>query len=151
MATEETRTLLDHLRDLHHELALHYHRLAQTHESERLKLLLDYLGEHEERLSGAFARYKDGADQGVLDVWHRWLEEPTPSEVIQDLNLSADASEDDVVEAAMKVTQAVIDRYRTQAEAAPPNRVGEALRSVIKLEEKALAQLARDTERLRDL
>jgi len=151
MATENIRMLVGHLREVHQELAAHYHRLAESQQTPRLKMLLDYLGEHEDRLVHTLSEYGKGTDSGTLESWNQWLNDPDPAEVIASVDLPDNPTEDDIADAAIKVSQSLIDFYRSIADDSVPDRVSEALHHLIALEEGSLKQVARDTGRLRDL
>lgn len=70
MRFQTTRELLDKLRYFHQQASRYYHQLAEdSHDQERVKLLLDYLATHEEKLADATEQYENDMTVGLADTW----------------------------------------------------------------------------------
>lgn len=68
----EPKTMSDVLKltqDWHHEISKHLQNNAESTDSERNQMLLDYLSEHEEKLSKTLETFREKADLGALDTW----------------------------------------------------------------------------------
>ena len=62
MQIEQIKDILDWIVDFHQQMTQCYEHCAEQAESLRLKMLLEYLSEHESQLTQTISRYEEEAD-----------------------------------------------------------------------------------------
>ncbi len=79
MRFEQTKDVLDHVRDFHHEasqffqrVSAHINELSDDDSVEREQLLLDYLVEYQIRLQENTERYEEEAPDALLNTWFQY-------------------------------------------------------------------------------
>ena len=152
---EQTRSVIDHARDFHEQLAHYYHGLADVANQTRVRLLLDYMSDHEERLAKALAEYEDSAPASILNTW---LQSPHETdsliairEHLQGVRIDPSIEVDDVIETGIKLSEHLLEVYRDLARQSEPESVRQVFENLLRMEEKAQQQFARDAGRLSDL
>ncbi|WP_111656776.1 hypothetical protein [Isoalcanivorax indicus] len=135
----------------HQHLAEEYQRLSNGESRERLRLILQYLADHELALQQALAAYCDGGHDGALDTWYDSAPDiplPTPSSTL----LSAAQPEAAImlVHAALAFHDTVIELYTKMAAIAPNETVREIFENLCALENHEKLRLVRATTALDD-
>ena len=155
MSVDQTRNIIDHAREFHQQVAEYYHRLADTAEGARARLLLDFMSEHEQRLATALADYEASAPEKLLNTW---LQEGNETddladvcEEIRQLQNRPSINIDDLVGLGIKVSECLLAVYRDLAERAEPSTVRQVFENLVAMEERAQQQFARDAGRMSDL
>ena len=69
MKVQQTHSVIDLAREFHEQVGEYYHRLADAAQQTRVRLLLDYMSQHEQRLASALADYEDLAPKAILNTW----------------------------------------------------------------------------------
>ena len=104
----------------HRELGDYYQHRGEDLANPRLQMTLNYLAEHKYQLATALQRYRDSADQGVLETWLDHVPEMDALPVLEDVTNTAiadlgakldDAEEEDVVSIALAIDKQLIDAY----------------------------------------
>lgn len=143
MEYERTRDILNHARKFHSRLQAWYEGLSGQAEKHRVKLLLAYLSRHEERLSEHLARYETHAAQEVLDTWFQYVPEEDTMQRFRAIELTPDMTVNQVVTAALKLDQYLVDLFREGARRTMSSEVREILNSLLELEEEEQLRLKR--------
>ncbi len=147
---ERTRDVLDHVRSFHEKLADYYARLEGRSERARVCLLLEYLSGHERHLADTLMRYEEKASRGVLNTWFKFSPEDKLRS-IQETDLSADMSCDEVVAAALELDERILDFYRDMASRAENPQVRELFEDLLQMERNEERQLTRNALALGDI
>ena len=151
MSVEQTRNIIDHTKAFHRMASLYYHRLADSTQRERVKLLLDYMSEHELRLAHGLAEYEESAPENILNTWLQSSGTTDAIQLVTDSETVAEMSIDEIVELGIKLSECVLDVYQDLASRAEPESVRQVFANLLSMEEKALQQFVRDAGRLSDL
>ena len=151
MSVEQARTIIDHTRDFHQRISSYYHRLADSTQQERVKLLLDYMCEHEKRLALGIEEYENSAPDSILNTWFLTPECTDATKFLEDIPLKSDLSVETIVELGIKATSCVMQVYKTLAEQAEPESVRQVFSNLLQMEEKSQQQFVRDAGLLADL
>ena len=151
MAVEQIRAILDHVRDFHEQVSEYYHRLADAAGQTRVRLLLDYMAQHEQRLADSMAEYEASASSQILGTWLQSTGQTDIRDSLHDFEIHPNMSVDEVTEIGLGVHQSLVDLYRNLAESAEPESVRELFASLWQMEEKESQQFSRDVGRLADL
>ena len=151
MTVEQTRSIIDHTRIFHGWTSQYYHRLADSTQRSRVKLLLDYMSEHEKRLADCLAAYEDTAPQKILNTWLQSAGTTDAAKLLEDVELGPRMSVDDVIDLGVSLSECALVVVRNLAEGAEPESVRQVFANLSSLEEKAQQQFVRDAGRLADL
>jgi hypothetical protein len=151
MTVEQTRNIIDHTRIFHRRVSQYYHHLADSTQRGRVKLLLDYMSEHEKRLADCLSAYEDSAPEKILNTWFQTASTTDASDLIADVELVPGMSVDEIVDLGIRLAECVLEVYKDLARQSEPESVRQVFTSLLNLEQKALQQFVRDAGRLADL
>lgn len=155
MPLTQTRAIIDRSRDFHEQVSALYHRMADDANQTRVRLLLDYMSQHEQRIAEALAEYEHDAPTKVLDSWLQDAgngeSHPHLFNRIRALQLNVSSDVDEVIALGVSLSEELIAQYRELADRAEPKFLREVFSNVQRMEEKALKQFVRDAGRLNDL
>lgn len=111
MSYEQVRDILDHLNKLHQQLHDYYEGLSRSCTKARLKMLLDYLGEHESLTQRQLKEYMDSADRSTLETYFSFTPDRDRWEMIQKLHITNDSSVSDVIDAILTVDDSLMSIF----------------------------------------
>jgi len=153
MAFETTKDVLDHARKFHTKLGDFYNLLSSKSEKQRVKLLLDYMSEHEKYLEETLCRYEEEVSKKILNTWFRYS---PPKELLEicrgvSLNRIDELSVDDVIEMAVKLNQCLIDFYKEMSKNSKTDLIREAFTNLMEMEKRQELELVRDAQQWKDL
>ena len=151
MSNEQTRDILEHARQFHQHVSEFYDQLSCQTEKERIKMLLDYMSRHEQNMAKALADFEHSAPVHLLNACYKVGRQFRPcSEVIRDLNISADMSVDEVIQMGLEFDDCLIAVYKDRAENAPDENVRGVFQNLVELAQKEKRQLSRNAQRVLD-
>ncbi|MCE9616703.1 MAG: hypothetical protein K8T26_20705 [Lentisphaerae bacterium] len=139
------RQLLDHARDFHHQLSAYCTQLGDQAEQMRVRMLLDYLRQHEDHLESCLASYEANADRKVLDYCMKFSPADVGTKCFKDLTVKPGMSVADVMDAVLQVDECLLRYYRQIAEEATAPEVRELFSQLAKLEQSEERLMARRT------
>ena len=151
MAVEQARSIIEHMRNFHKRVSLYYHRLADSTQKQRVKLLLDYMSEHEQRLANCIRDYEETASTSILNTWFQTASNTDAGKSLQDIELGPNQSVDDIIYLGIQVSECVLVVYRNLADQAEPESVQQVFANLLRMEENAQKQFTRDAGRLADI
>ena len=155
MAVEQIGAVIDHIRDCHEQVAEYFHRLADGAQRTRVRLLLDYMSAHEERLADALADYEDAAPAKILNTWLTSDTEIAGLTEVKDClrqaHVDAAIDVEKLIELGLKLSDCLLNVYRDLAERGEPESIRQVFENLLHMEEKAQRQFARDAGRMSDL
>lgn len=150
MTVQRTRDVLERAREFHRQLGAFYHDLESKTDRPRVKLLLDYMSLHEERLDAFLEKYEQVAEKGVLNAWLQNVPELAACKCFEQLHLSPDMTADEVVRIALGLDECLVKLYETVAQQAPSTDVKELFQELLEQVRKEDRQLVRDALELED-
>lgn len=131
MPFEQTRDVIEQARDFHRQLADLFHRIERESDRERIRMLMDYLAAHEERMERRLAAFETDTARPLLDKWYQY---PPPEDIaraLQQVRLSPDMSVPEIVCAALHLDEQILRLYRWAADSAPSPEVREVFESLL--------------------
>lgn len=151
MSTLRTSDVLDQAREFHARLSSYYAGLSDGTPSERLRLLFDYLSRHEQQMSESLHRYRHDAAPRILDVWLQNVpdERALKSCAILDLDTSADA--EDIITAALRYDDCVIDLYQHMQDLAPHEELRDVFANLMEMERHEQQRATRNAQMICDM
>ena len=152
MRFEQTRTILQQLAPAYHRrVSDYYEQLAAGEVSPRVRLMLDYLIDHEEHRALALLEFCHGAPHKVLEHWLKGLEMKFPQVRADLLNDTARNDLDQLIKAAVGYKKTLIDYFEYAAEHCSDKQAGSLFEKLRSQEERAMRRMIRHAQGLADL
>lgn len=93
---EQAKDVLDNVQELHEKAGQLYLKLSRKTKSERMKLLLDYMSQNEEKLKENIASYGRNASPRILGAWFQYTQGENATQFVEELGKSANISTADM-------------------------------------------------------
>ena len=151
MRFKNTRDVLNHVKHFHQEIGARYQRISGETDKKRLKMLLDYISEREQKLADAISVFSEGTSDKVLDTWFQYTSDDTPIQRLLDSDVSADMSPDDLMRVTMQISDHFNALYRDIVAAADSNEVRTVFQNLLDEAQKHKEKVARDFQMFMDL
>ena len=152
MRFEQTRTILQQRAPgYHRQVSDFFQQLAEGEVSPRVRLMLDYLIDHEEHRALALSEFCHGAPHKVLEHWLKGLEVEFPKADAAILQETARNDLDQLIKSAVGYKQVLINYYAYAAEHSSDRQVGTLFEKLKSQEEKAMKRMIRHAQGLADL
>jgi rubrerythrin len=145
---KKTFEIIDYVRLFHEKMSEFYGQLREQTEKQRIKMLLDYLCQHERHREETLEEYKKGASSKVLNNWFKYVPENIPFDCFENIAINPDMSVDDVVDNALSLNNCLIEMYKGLIEVTKVEEVKEMFCSLLKRIEKEEKNLVRDAAML---
>jgi len=152
MQIETINDVLTWTQHTHQELANCLYHCAEQSDRERLRVLLDYLAEHEQRLATTLERYKGEADHRVLDTWCLEYFDKRPVQTHQECNQPFDQMDTKtVVKHIVSLHEQLVSLYQYLSGRAETGRTRELFDDMANLEQHESMVMVRDANWLEDI
>ncbi len=152
MRFEQTRTILQHLApDYHRTVSGYYQALAEGDVSPRVRLMLDYLIDHEQHRALALGEYCRDASPHVLDHWFKGVEVNFPQARQEILGDAARTDLDQLVKSAVSYKNTLINYFDHLMSHCTGEETCHLFRTLKVQEEKAMKRMIRHSQGLADL
>ncbi len=152
MRFEQTRTILQHLApDYHHAVSGYFQALADGQVSPRVRLMLEYLIDHEQHRALALREFCAEASPQSLDHWLKGLESNFPEPPADLLGEAAKNDLDQLLSAAIGYKQTLIGYFSLLVEHCSDQTTLELFQTLKLQEEKAMKRMIRHAQGLADL
>lgn len=152
MRYEQTRNILQKLApEYHRRVSLFFQLFADNVESPRVRLMLDYLIDHEQHRALALADFCHDKPHKVLEHWLKGLEINFPEARADVLESSAATDLDQLIKAAVNYKKALIDYFAHASEHCTDQQTRNLFETLKTQEEKAMKRMIRHAQGLADL
>jgi hypothetical protein len=152
MRFEQTREILNHIRDFHSSLSHCYQQLEDDKVRERTELLLDYLVTREKDLASAIEDFTSDADKELLDTWFQFADETKlltfACPVIEN---PAEMSTDEVIQLAEQAHNCMISAFDEILENCETARVRDVFQQLHDQASRQWRHLVHETNLLSDI
>lgn len=151
MQVETLNDVLHWTAGLHRTLSERLEKGAEQTRSQRTRLLLDYLSDHEKSLAETLERCEaDGISQ-ALNAWFYEYVSNNPLAGLQAAETFAELDVDDIMAEMVKVNDQLLDLYRNLYERANSLSAKELLEGLLELESHEAMQMSQGANRLKDI
>ena len=116
MMFKTTRDVLERVQRFHHILSDFYRHLADKSRNKRIKILLDYLSDHENRFNNNLAMFENEVPDSILDTRFKYVPDKNKLKGCEDMELASDKCVEDVVRLSHRVDDCIIQFYEEMAE-----------------------------------
>jgi len=152
MRYEQTRSILQHLAPNYHRTVSHYYQaLADGDVSPRVRLMLDYLIDHEQHRALALGEFCQNASPHVLDHWFKGVEFNFPEARADLLGDAARVDLDELIKAAVSYKRTLISYFAHLLEHCSEKETLYLFQTLKTQEEKAMKRMVRHAQGLADL
>lgn len=141
MAYDQVRDVLDRARRFHHESSERFAQLREETGDERMRLILDYLGQRAQALESQIAEYERAAAPTLLDAWVTFAPAARLNEELAQIRVPPGATVPELVRAALRVDEGLLHLYREAARQAPNEDVREVFIRLLAEGEQELSRL----------
>ncbi|UTM58193.1 ATPase [Photobacterium sp. CCB-ST2H9] len=152
MQVETLKDVLHWTKEFHHHLSHCLSRGVNKHTDERARMVLNYLADHEKRLSQVVSEFETSGDAHALNTWCYEYLQKTPIVRHQHCDVPfarLDAAQ--IMDVIVDQHQQVIELYRYLASRADIPAARELLETLESLEEHEIMRMVHSTHRFDDL
>ena len=143
--------LLDYVIDCRVAMAKLYERLGHEADSSRVKLLLDYLKQHQNEVAEHTKEYRDSASTGVLETWFKRLDYDDINAELQMVTISSSMDEYQVMDLALELDNKVLDLLQLALEQSEHQDTKSALEASLRAERIRQQRFVHNTLRMDDI
>lgn len=151
MRFQQLRELLGYVATCRHEMSQLYGRLLSDADSSRVKMMLEYFKQHQQAVAEQLEDYIDEAPKKVLDTWYKDITFEDFIKRCHELTLTANMSEEDILEAHLDLDNRLIDLLQKTAEHSSSNEISGALNDLVRVEKIQQQRLVHSSIRMDDL
>lgn len=152
MRFEQLHNILHHLAPGYHRTVSDYYQtLADGEVSPRVRLMLDYLIDHEQHRALALGEYCRESSTHLQDHWLKGLEINFPEARPEVLEATAATDLDQLIKAAVSYKQTLIEYFGHLIEHCIEKDTLNMLKSLKSQEERAMRRMIRHSQGLADL
>lgn len=147
---KQVSDIFDYIRLTHKQMSDFYNRLHTKEESERMKILLNYLTKYEKHREETLAQYENETVRKIMNTWYKYIPDDTTAKCLESFEIKPGMTVDDVIDMYLKLNNCLIELYDNIVKETESKQVEEMFTSLIKKLEKDEKNLVRDTEWLYD-
>ncbi|MAA70576.1 MAG: hypothetical protein CL679_02490 [Bermanella sp.] len=151
MHYKTVKDVVDHSRQLHHQISELYQKIGQEQTQERVKMLLDYLQRHEAHLEESLKQFENDKSQKVLETWFQYAPDQDLSEVLSGIEINDHMSTDDVIVMALKLDDYFIELYGNMVENSSSSAVKSVFQNLLDMEQQEKIRTARTALNITDM
>lgn len=152
MRYEQTRTILQRLApEYHRTVSRYYQELADGEVSPRVRMMLDYLINHEQRRALALVEFCRDASPHILDHWFKGVEINFPEAEADILGDAARTDLDQLIKAAVNYKTRLIGYFAYLHDNCSEKQTTDLFLTWKNQEEKAMKRMVRYAQGLDDL
>lgn len=152
MKIEQLRDVLHWTEAYHKELHDCLQHCQSAADSERVKLLLQYLADHEEQIAAGLKRFETQANLNALDTWcnEYMKKQPMGHELGAAVSLSK-LSTAEIIQYIVQQHDVLIGLYRHLQSQIPADNAAALLQDLVDMENHEAMQMVKNYEELEDL
>lgn len=152
MRFEQTGNILKKLAPSYHlKVREYFQQFSEGEVSPRVRMMLDYLMDHEELRARALAEFCETVPKQVLEHWLKGLEVEFPKMVDNLLDDGCRYDLNELIRVVVTYKQALIDYYQYAFEHAADPKTSAMFEQLKNQEDKAMKRLIRHAQGLADL
>ncbi len=145
------RELIDHAVLFHRLLASYFAVLLEHATDSRLRLILDYLAEHEKASEEYLVEYGRAASPDILDTWIQFSSCESKLVELRRILLEKKHDVNDIVDTLMQFYECFIEQFQGFALQAENENAREVFQNIVSHEENGKKQLIRNLGMLYDI
>jgi hypothetical protein len=148
MAAQTLNDVLSRTREFHNRLAKCLEDSAENAKDPRVSLLLDYIHDHEERVSRALQAIQESAEKNQLETWfYEFTQKHNVIRTDREHKPFSEMTTDEIVAEVAEQHDEIIQLYRYLYGRAGTTPATELLRELVDLEEHEAMRLVQEASR----
>jgi len=151
MRFETIQDVLEHGRAMHQQIADFYRQLDDASAQTRVRMLLEYLAEHEQHLAEALHELRSVGDPALMHSFLAHMPDPVQFDAALHVPIRPDMEVDEVLEMALRFDDALIELYQNLAEHTDNEAIRNLLNNLTELENLEKRRVVRNTLMMQDL
>ncbi|WP_299797556.1 hypothetical protein [uncultured Shewanella sp.] len=151
MRFQQLSELLGYVATCRVEMAQLYGRLQSEADSSRVKMMLEYFQHHQKGVAEKLENYIDEAPKRVLDTWYKDITFEDFIKRCHETVLTANMSEEDVLELHLDLDNRLIDLLNKTAEKSSSSEISGALNDLVRVEKIQQQRLVHSSIRMDDM
>ena len=151
MRFEKARDAFNHASLFHTQLSKLYQRSAAQKNTDKAKLLLNYLVKHEQELADGLDRYQQDAPAALLDTWFQYTNDTDILKIPESAAFFANKSIETIAEFSFNIADELIKFYEDMALQADKTTLKEAFTNLAAMQKQEKRKLSMNIDRLMDL
>ncbi|HBY18744.1 MAG TPA: hypothetical protein DEH00_06185 [Candidatus Marinimicrobia bacterium] len=149
---KQARDVLNYAKDFHHQLSRYYKTLNDKTDQVRLKMLLDYLTIHEEKLEKNIEHIEENISAKVLETWFKYtLCEDLRKELSSMIIRIDDMSVEEIIRMAIQLDDCLIRIYKKIAQNSDIPEIRDIFTNLSELEDHEKRRFVMDSTRMYDM
>ncbi|MDO6618069.1 MULTISPECIES: hypothetical protein [unclassified Shewanella] len=128
-----------------------YGRLHRNADSTRVKMMLEYLQQHQQHVHDSIENYIDEAPKRMLETWYKDITFEDFEKRCQDSTLAANMSEDDVLEMHLDLENRLIGFLEKTANSTEVTEIKDALLDLVRVEKTQQKRMVHSALRMEDI
>jgi rubrerythrin len=151
MRFEKARDAVKHAKSFHIQLCQFYEFLNNLENTQKVKLLLDYMIQHEKDLAESLDNYEKNTSSGVLDTWLQYANDESILKIPEKEALPSKSSIEDIIKLSMTFSDELIEVYAQVAEQVDDVKLKEIFTHLANMQSQEKRKLSMNVDRLMDL
>lgn len=142
---------IDFVRNLHREIKNYCEKILDKSNSEKVKMVLGYVAEHERKMEETLLEYENGLSKSIEETWYQFIELPEKPSCLKDIQLSKEMTIDDVVDLISKVDICLIKLYKKLSEISVTEEAQKVFDNLAKMEFNEFRKVIHNIHRVEDI
>jgi len=132
----QAKEILKYARDFHNQVSKFYQQISDTGQSDRVKLLLDYMIRHEKHLEKSLEDFEQSISSKALEAWYQYSKEQRTFAPLESIKYIANMPVDEIMKIATTIDNCLITSYKGIAETTNVPEVKEIFQNLLEMEEQ---------------
>ena len=142
---------IDYVRSFHHSLSEFYSNLKNDTQKEKVKMILDYLSEHECKMESTLFEFRESVSKKVSKTWFSFIESNQSWKCLENIQFKGEMSIDEIVEKAVELDECLISLYKHLSDYSSVAEVKSFFESMSDMESHEMRKIIRSIQRLEDI
>lgn len=151
MSFEQTRDILEQVREYHTRVSEYYRSVGDTASQQRILLLVKYLERRHAAISKHLASCGETAAKDIMNTWFQYSLDANLLEYIDSFSISSEMSVDDVIQQVLDIEDRLINLYKEILDSALSDHIREFFEMLLTLEECEEQIMQRDALMMKEL
>ncbi len=132
----QAKEILKYAREFHNHVSKFYQQIADKGQSERVKLLLDYMIHHEKHLEKALEDYEQSITSKALESWYLYTKDQRTFAALDGITYLENMSVDQIMKIAATIDNCLTSSYKGVAETTNVPAIREIFQNLLDMEEQ---------------
>ncbi|CAA9892042.1 conserved hypothetical protein [Candidatus Methylobacter favarea] len=134
---EQVKDVIDYNKKLHDRLRKYYLALNEKSQSDRVKLLLNYLIEDQRHTEETLASFEAVTQQSILDTWLQYAPSIDLHQLIDSHPIRAEMSMDEIVQLICEFGEAFVNFFQEAANESELPKISQIFQNLVAMETEA--------------